>query len=374
MSVIQSIREKYAKWAVVAIALALLGFILTDYFQAKERMGGGGSTTLGSINGKKVEWTTFEERLKAIDADVENRLRQQGRELTEADRHSNNERLWNNEVEKAVMSTQFDKAGIEVGKKEFNEWLFGQDAPQDLKSMFSDQMGNYDGAAAQNAINQRKRTGTQIEIDQLDAFLADFEYRRKLEKYNAFLTNSVYYPKWYVEKQNAEAAALAKVSYVTYPFSKISDSTVKVSDKEIDDYVSKHKEQYKQEESRSIAYVIFDASPSSSDSVKVKEDVEKLRTEFATTAETARFISRNSVSPYADAYFSKTLLQQLPAKDSILPLAKGAMYGPYLDEHTYAIAKKIDEKLLPDSVYCRHILMRTAGEGAIVDSVAEKRI
>ena len=35
MSVIQSIREKYAKWAVVAIALALLGFILTDYFQAK---------------------------------------------------------------------------------------------------------------------------------------------------------------------------------------------------------------------------------------------------------------------------------------------------------------------------------------------------
>jgi hypothetical protein len=41
-------------------------------------------------------------------------------------------------------------------EKEFNEWLFGQDAPQDLKSMFSDQMGNYDYAAAQNAINQRR--------------------------------------------------------------------------------------------------------------------------------------------------------------------------------------------------------------------------
>jgi hypothetical protein len=38
------------------------------------------------------------------------------------------------------------------------------------------------------------------------------------------------------------------------------------------------------------------------------------------------------------------------------------------------MAKKIDEKQLPDSVYCRHILMRTAGEGALIDSVGEKRI
>ena len=30
MSVIQDIRDKYARWAVIAIAVALLGFILMD--------------------------------------------------------------------------------------------------------------------------------------------------------------------------------------------------------------------------------------------------------------------------------------------------------------------------------------------------------
>ena len=67
MSVIQSIREKYAKWAVIAIALALLGFILTDYFQAKNRMGRGNSSTLGTVNGKKIDYISFETKLKARD-------------------------------------------------------------------------------------------------------------------------------------------------------------------------------------------------------------------------------------------------------------------------------------------------------------------
>ena len=374
MSIIQTIRERGGLISAIIIAIALLGFILTDYFQAKDRLGSSGSTTLGSVNGKKIDWADFETRLKAIDADATARARQQGRELSEADRQGNNDMLWNDQVEKMLMEPEFKKVGIEVGKKEFNEYLFGQNPPEELRSMFSDQQGNYDGAAAQNAINQRKRSGTPAEVEQLDAFLANFEYRRKLEKFNSLLSNSVYYPKWYVEKQNAEAASLAKVSFVSYPFTKISDSTVKVSDKEIEEYVKKHKDQYTQEESRSIAYVLFDASASAADSARMKTQLEELKPEFTTTTEPARFVSgKGSVTPYADIFISKTIIQ-VPAKDSIFPLAKGAVYGPYLDQHSYVMAKKVDEKTLPDSVYCRHILMRTSGEGALTDSIAQARI
>ena len=41
MSIIQDIRDRYAKVAVVAIALALIGFILTDYFSGRGRGGRG---------------------------------------------------------------------------------------------------------------------------------------------------------------------------------------------------------------------------------------------------------------------------------------------------------------------------------------------
>src|SRR5678815_5951196 len=82
MSVIQSIRERYAKWAVIAIALALLGFILTDYFQAKNKMGSGNSSTLGLVNGKKIDYISFETKLKARDDQQQAALQQQQQELS----------------------------------------------------------------------------------------------------------------------------------------------------------------------------------------------------------------------------------------------------------------------------------------------------
>ncbi|HJS55971.1 MAG TPA: peptidylprolyl isomerase [Chitinophagaceae bacterium] len=378
MSVIQSIREKYAKWAVVAIALALLGFILTDYFSAQNRMGPGNSTTLGSVNGKKIDWISFETRLKNLDLQAQAQAQQQGREVSEAERHQNNERLWNQDVEEIIMSEEFKKIGIEIGGKEFNNWLFGQDPPADLRQRFSDQQGNYDGAAAQNAINQLKRSTNQSDKDQLDSYLASLEYSRKLEKFNSLLSNSVYYPKWYVEKQNAEAASLAKVSYVSYPYSKIPDTTIKISDKEIEEYVNKNKEQYKQEESRSIAYVVFDAAPTTADSALVSKQVAELKQEFAAAPDPARFLARyGSTMAYFDGYNGKSQIQ-VPAKDSIFALKKNEVYGPYLDQHTYVLAKLIDVKPLPDSVKARHILIGTYDpqnqQQLLDDSTAKKRI
>ena len=378
MSVIQSIRERYAKWAVIAIALALLGFILTDYFQAKNRMGPGNSSTLGTVNGKKIDYINFETKLKARDDQQQAAAQQQQQEYTEAQKHQTAEQLWNQEVEEIILASQFKKVGIDVGKKEFNDYLFGQNPPQDLRQRFSDQQGNYDGAAAQNAINQLRRSPNQAEREQLDAYLAAMEYNRKQEKYNSILTNSVYYPKWYVEKQNTEAAGLAKVSFVSYPYSKISDSTIKIADKEIEEYVSKHKDQFKQTESRSIAYTIFDAAPSAADSAAVRKNVEQLKAEFAADTLPVKFLARSgSAMQYFDGYLGKTEIQ-VPAKDSIFKLSKGAVYGPYLDNHAYVLAKLIDIKPMPDSVKARHILIGTfnpqTNQQLLDDSTAKKRI
>ena len=375
MSVIQSIREKYAKWAVIAIALALLGFILTDYFQAKNRMGSGNSSTLGIVNGKKINYVEFETKLKVRDDQQQAAAQQQGREYTEAEKHQTAEGLWNQEVEEILMTSEFKKLGIDVGKKEFNDYLFGQNPPADLRQRFSDQQGNYDGAAAQNAINQLRRSPNQADKDQLDAYLASLEYGRKMEKYNSLLTNSVYYPKWYVEKQNAEAAGLAKVSFVSYPYSKIFDSTIKISDKEIEEYVSKNKDQFKQQENRSINYVIFDAAPTAADSAQLRKQLSDLKAEFSAESEPIRFLSRyGSTIPYSDVYVAKSLIK-IPAKDSVLALVKNAVYGPYLDDHTYALAKMIDIKILPDSVRCRHVLISTdVSQGGFADSIAKKKM
>ena len=332
MSVIQSIRDKYAKWAVVAIALALLGFILTDYLSTRNRMSGrGNSSTIGSVNGKSIDYVEYETKLKAMDQQAQAQAEAQGQQVSEDMRYQNNDRLWNQEVEQIIMSAEFNKLGFTVGKKELNDYLFGQNPPQDLKQRFADDKGQYDAAAAQNFINQLKKSPNQSDRDQLNNYIESIEYSRTTEKYNSLLNNSVYFPKWYVEKQNAENSAIAKISYTLYPYTKIADSTIKISDKEIEEYVNKHKDKYQQEESRSIAYVVFDAAPTAADSVITKTQVGQLKPEFEKAADPAVFLARfGSAIEYFDGYVGKSKIQ-VPAKDSIFPLSKNGVYGPYLD-------------------------------------------
>ena len=378
MSVIQSIREKYAKWAVVAIALALLGFILTDYFQAKERMGRGNSSTLGTVNGKKIDWPNFEAKLKGLNEESQRNARSQGLQASEEELQQNNDRLWNNEVEQIIMEPEFKKVGIDVGKREFTDWLFGSNPPTDMRRIFSDQQGNYDAAGAQAQINNIKRTGEQAQKDQLDDFLGALEYNKKLQKFNSLLTSSVYYPKWFIEKQNAEAAGLAKVSFIRHPYSSISDSAINVSDKEIEDYVNKYKSLFRQEEARNISYVVFDAAATVADSALVRKQLEDLKAEFAAESDPAKFISRyGGTVDYYDGYNGKSKIQ-VPAKDSLFALAKNAVFGPYADQHTYVLAKLIDTRSMPDSVKARHILIQTfdpqSQQQILDDSTAKKRI
>ena len=83
MSVIQKIRDKYARWAVVAIALSLLGFIMMDAFAGRGSIFSGQSTTVGKINGKKIDYQDF---AKKVEATEKFQRDQQGGDLGEAGR------------------------------------------------------------------------------------------------------------------------------------------------------------------------------------------------------------------------------------------------------------------------------------------------
>ena len=374
MSFIQKIREKYAKWAVVAVALALLGFVLTDYLSTQGKVSGGESTIVGSIDGKEIEIMEFEAKVKL----QEQQTQSQGQQVDEAGRQRIIDGLWEQEAASVIMAKEFENIGVGVGKKEINDILFGVNPPQDLKQRFSNELGIYDAAAAQNAINQMKKSANSAEKEQLNSYIISLEQNRMMEKYSALLNNSVYLPKWRIEKQNAEAASISKISYVSFPYSKIADSVIKISDGEIEEYINKNKDQYKEEESRAIAYVLFDAAPTAADSAEVKKGVEGLKEEFLKTIEPAAFLARyGSAQQYYDGYSGMSQIQ-VPNKESIFSLAKNDVFGAYQDFNAYVLAKKIDTKQLPDSVKARHILIQTTnpqqGQKLLEDSVAKNRI
>ena len=358
MSVIQKIREKYAKVSVVAIAFALLGFILMDAFTGRSNLFGGNSTTIGKVNGRTIDYLEFE---KKVQAQEEMQLMQQpDSRPDEASRQQMVQNVWDQEVNQSIMNEEFEKLGFMIGKKELNDILFGRNPPQDLKQRFTDQnTGMYNAAQAQQLINQIKRSKNEKEISQLNLYLASLEINRMMEKYNSLLTNSINFPKWLLEKQNIDNSQIAKVSYVTVPYTTIPDSTIKISDDEINDYISKNKKDYEQKETRSISYIIFSAAPTAKDTNELKEQLLLLKPEFDSTKEHDLFLKREgSKFPFYPSYISRDKIQH-PFKDSILRTPIGGFYGPYVDGANYVLAKMIDIKQWPDTVKVRHILIAT---------------
>ena len=376
MSVIQKIRDKYARWAVVAIALSLLGFILMDAFAGRGSVFGQQSTTIGKINGKKIDYIEFDKKVKA----QEEMARAQGYDMGEAGRQQVIESAWSQEVMQTLLQEQIDHLGLAVTSKELNDMLFGANPPQDLKQNFSDpNTGAYNAQAAQQYIQQVKSSGTPEQRAQFNDYLGQLEFNRLTEKYATLLSGTLYFPKWFIEKQNADNSQIGRASYITVPYTTVSDSAVKVSDAEIKDYMDDHKDDFEQkDETRSIQYVVFNAAPSAADSAAVQQQVASLKPQFEATTDAASFVAQQgSAITFADQYFGQSQIQ-VPNKDTIFALPNGGVFGPYLDANNYVLAKKLDVKTMPDSARVRHILIATgnpqSGQQLLPDSVAKRRI
>lgn len=362
------------------IALALLGFILMDAFSGGGGLFGGGSSAIGKINGKKIDVQEFSRELTLMTRGQANDEQTTQRAIGE---------LWNYKVTRTLMEEEFEKLGITVSEKEMSDMLYVNPSPYIQQNFGNPQTGEYNPQATAQTINQIRRGKNEEYKTQLKQVLDNATYNRLAEKYLSLLTNSINVPKWFVEKQNADRSRLAKISFVAVPYASIPDSSVKVSDKEIQDYIDKHEDEFERKsESRGISYVLFNAAPTSSDTLAIRTQLEDLKAEFETTTEPDVFIQRNGSNfEYDTTFRSKSELETASAGDStrypLFTMPKGGVLGPYVDRGPQGgpshmvLAKKVDEKVLPDSAKVRHILISTTDprSGTVImdDSTAKAK-
>ncbi len=354
MSVIQKIQDKYGKVMAVIIGLALVVFVIMLAFENGGSLFRGDTTTVGKVNGETIEYNSFvgmvEQQTQMLE---QQRMGATGEMLAQ----QANESAWNTEIARILLSQEAEKLGVEIGKKELNDLLFGSNPPQELQQAFTDpQTGIYDPAVAQQQIQSIRSKGSAEQKMSLNAFLEQVVFQRLAEKYDALLSNSINFPKWMFEKENAQGALISKVSFVREPYSGISDSTVKVSDSEIQNYIDKHKKDFKQTESRSISYVAFNAEPSGSDSAAIVQSLEELKPAFDSATNIKQFLMSQGVNNYYDGFISENRIM-IPNKDAILGVGVGNIYGPYVDGDRYAMSKVVAARPIADTVSIRHILI-----------------
>jgi peptidyl-prolyl cis-trans isomerase D len=360
MSIIQKIQEKYAKVMAIIIAIALIVFVIMLAFENGGTLFSGDQTTVGTVNGKAIEYQAFSARV----ANIEKYQQDQGQNVNDASRQQIIQSVWDQQVNDIVLEEKYKEVGLTVTEKELRDILYGNNPPQDLAQQFTDpQTGQYKAVQAQQYISSVKTQGTPQDQDRVNQYLEALEKDRMMEKYMSLLTNSIHFSKWFLEKRNIDNSLMANAAFVSIPYATIADSTVTVSDKEIEDYIKANKNDFEQkEETRNIEYVTFSAAPSGADSAATYDAVLALKPTFDTlNSDYELFLSRNSFMPYYDGYVSRSAIQQVN-KDSILSAPTGVVYGPYLDpgqQTAYSMSKIIASRTLPDTVKVRHILVAT---------------
>ncbi|MEP7238817.1 MAG: SurA N-terminal domain-containing protein [Ferruginibacter sp.] len=355
MQIIQGIRDKGAAIVIAVISLSLIGFILMDAKQGGNNLKAG-SSSIGKVNGSDIDQAEFSKKIQQVESQEE---QQSGQKPSTTRIAQIRDQVWNQVVAEKVFYTEAAKLGIEFTSKELDNILKSDDQSNPLmqdRSMVDPATGKLDMNKVGPALaNIKKAKG-----EQWDAINAQIIEPQKLTsvstKYFALLNASAYYPAWMEEKDAKENKSFANISYVEIPYQTITDSTIKVTDAEIETYVKNHKAQFKQEEGRMISYVGFSQLPSAADSAKTKALVEGLKAEFATEQNAKNFIARNaSVIPYDSTYEPKARIKSSKL-DSILAAPQGTVYGPYVDGGNYVLAKVLGSKPVPDSTRARHIL------------------
>ncbi|AOZ98739.1 peptidylprolyl isomerase [Flavobacterium commune] len=365
MAVLSKIRQRSALMIAV-IALALFAFLIGDLFQS----GTFSSTSkdVGSINGKDISFEDF--RLKVSEVE------KSGQGITPTAAAN---RVWEQEVSVALLTSEFDKLGLRVGEKHIIEIL---KADQNIgqNPMFQNAAGMFDLAKFKDYFKANPAQAEYLKQREKDAVL-----NAKYQIYSTLVQSASYTTKAEGKLKYRMEADKANFSYVGALFSSIKDSEVKVTDAEILEYMKKNEKRYKAEESRSVEYVLIEDKPSAADVAEVKARVNALLTGsvvynqatakndtlagFRTAANVIEYVNSNSDIPYDSTYVAK---KDLPAVDAdrLFNLAPGEVYGPYVYGDYYCISKSLGKKLGVNAK-ASHILI--SYEGAQVPNQREKR-
>ena len=374
MPIIQTIRDKGAAIVIGVIALSLIGFLLMDAKSGSARLfGNNNNTTVGTVNGESMEIDEFNAK--------EKQMEQQYPNTNGSVKYQIRQNVWDQMTSERIINTEFKKLGLVFSPKEMSSIMFSEEAPQQLKQAFTNpDTKQYDidkvkqwWAETKKSKNEEQRAAITSQV--IDPMRLNTLYG----KYTSMISGSMYTPTWMSAKDAEDNKAISNISYVSIPYSDISDSTIKVTDEDITNYVQKYKTRYSQDEAgRMISYVVFNGSPSNADSIKAKQNLETLKPTFLADTNAKTFVIRNTSSiPFFDGYVPKSKMQ-MAMKDTLISLPNGNVVGPYLDANNYVLAKKLETKELPDSIKCRHILIATSNpqtqQPTMADSVAKKII
>ncbi|MBI5009421.1 MAG: hypothetical protein HZB98_07185, partial [Bacteroidia bacterium] len=169
-------------------------------------------------------------------------------------------------------------------------------------------------------------------------------------KYNAFVSKGLYVTSKQAEFDKALSGNTVDFSYIMKNYSLIPDSSVTISQSDIDTYFEKNKETFKRTALRDIEYVTFDVLPSEEDFKQAEEWILKTKEEFASAPDPVEFINLTADSRHIGFFYPMANVPET-VKEFVKNEDLKNIYGPYLEEGS----KKGDIKIA-ETTFGIHII------------------
>ncbi len=370
MAVLEKIRVKFGVLITVVIALALLSFIIDPNTLQSVSDSMSSKYDVGEINGKSISYQDFQNDIEEFT--TINEIISGGAVQSEQQQEMIRNAAWQSLVDRYLFIKNARAAGIEVGEAEMLNLTTGDMVSPIIAQnpVFCDENGNFSKERLVSFVQNMHddETGNlKIYWDYIQNTIYTQQY---YAKYGSLFTQSNFTNPLMMTNKIEDNNNTTDVEFVMVPFGYAQDTTIVVSDSEIKKYYKSHKDFYKQAASRDIEYVVFEVEPSEADVTAATVEVNGLHDEFAETDNMKSFLLRNSERQRSDRYYKKGELNTVFSDiDKFVFSSKTGDISPvYKKDNVFYAAKVMDTKMLPDSVYVRHILLQ-GEDAALADSL-----
>ncbi len=365
MATLNTLRTRGALFLSIVIGVALIAFLLGDLtsassiFQSRKNR-------VGVVDGNSVGYMEFAGENEQMNRVIETMY---GRSSLSAAEHDQiRDMVWESFIRRYSYDPGFRRLGIGAGEAEQVDMVQGEYISPVIQMMFSSpQTGQLDHEAIRGFVAglDEDASGRMPALWQFAK--SEMVNERTLSKFTTLVTAGVFVNDLETSRGVEAANNTYAGQYALVPFSTIADSLVTPTASQVKKYYRQHRDNYRQTASRDIEYVVFDLSPSETDYSDAADHINAMAEEFAAAADPMQFASFNSHErPDASWRSEKALSTELAA--IAFGDRKGEMAGPTLSGDVYTMSRVAGERMIPDSVGARHILLDRA-RAASADSL-----
>lgn len=365
MAVIQKLRGSGV--VVIVIIAALLIFAIGDILNSSNRMSSKGSdmSVLGEVFDEPItvqeKNALYEQKIKEYQRDPNF---QPTMEFFQGLFNGSNGRpgLWDELVEAKTIGQFIKKAGLKFTENDLAYQLYGEHPYSQMGQIPDFQTnGVFDGRKVQDYYKKAKSDANLKSFfnSMINAIKQDVPKNR----YFTYISKGWFTPKSVDQYKYAATVQGNYGKMVVLPTSNIADKDVKVTDKDLQEYIDQYKERYKQQESRDVQFVLKNIIPSAKDTADAVKEAQAFVASMSKKAKTdtsaGKYVAKvklHSPEITKDSNVAKVLqrLSSAPVGDVIGPVFDG--------KSTYWVMRKISEKKDTANAFAkvRHILIMTS--------------